>query len=489
MFLGPLLAADERRVAHDERLRRGGREDDAPVDVQRVAAAEDVRLLLQREVRLHVDAQQLFQLAVHLLLHEDDRGPGDARGPRVDLDAVELRQLDDRARTHAPGDRGEPGDDAVLDAAQLPIGDDQEVAGAARRVEVVGLGERGLEVVEGAAVVPRRQHLLLDGVEEQRPQHLEDVRLGRVVRAEFAAGLLRLDLLEHGPEHHRVDLRPVVGSHPHELVAHLVGEVRDRVAAAEQPSVHVGERLEARINADRPIGFRLVERLEKQGEKRAERERRGRRAVWPHEQAFEQALGTFAAPDSGVVAEVQEQYAHQQGLRGLFVVTSVHQGPVQVGHELGGLRIDPGFLAGEVLHPALEDLAEPLDVVGQVRERELDPLVGEHVHESDAREVADDDDRRNHCLGQDVVARLVLGIIEVRPGGLVLDQGDLGPQSIDPAMLAGRTAFRRMLPGQVHVRFGDPADAGEEVSPELLVVLLFAGDADPSLSERRGGVA
>lgn len=57
--------------------------------------------------------------------------------------------------------------------------------------------------------------------------------------------------------------------------------------------------------------------------------------------------------------------------------------------------------------------AEAFNVVRQLREGELDARVREHVDEPNASEIANNDDRRDDILREDVVARLAFRLVEV----------------------------------------------------------------------------
>ncbi len=78
-------------------------------------------------------------------------------------------------------------------------------------------------------------------VEEQRVQHLQDVRHAGVVHAERAALLVLGDGLDHRAEDVRVDLRPVETADVEEVGARDPAEARHVQAAGEQPAVHIGE--------------------------------------------------------------------------------------------------------------------------------------------------------------------------------------------------------------------------------------------------------
>jgi hypothetical protein len=78
-------------------------------------------------------------------------------------------------------------------------------------------------------------------VEEQRVQHLQDVRHAGVVHAQRAALLVIGDGLDHRPEDVRVDLRPVEAADVQQVGAGDLAEARHVGAAGKQPAVHIGE--------------------------------------------------------------------------------------------------------------------------------------------------------------------------------------------------------------------------------------------------------
>ena len=81
----------------------------------------------------------------------------------------------------------------------------------------------------------------LQVVEEERAQGLQDVRLARVVFAELAAGLGRLDGLEERTEDCGADARPVEGARSHEFLSHFEREAGDAEGLREDSTVDVGE--------------------------------------------------------------------------------------------------------------------------------------------------------------------------------------------------------------------------------------------------------
>jgi hypothetical protein len=87
--------------------------------------------------------------------------------------------------------------DLGLDLAHLLVGDDEEVAAAAGRVEDPDPRHALAQVQQLDLVVARLLQLRAQVVEEQRVQHLEDVGHAGVVHAQLAALLVVGDGLDH----------------------------------------------------------------------------------------------------------------------------------------------------------------------------------------------------------------------------------------------------------------------------------------------------
>ncbi len=139
LFIIHELCAHERRIPQHitAPLRR---EHVVPVDAKRVRVV-DVRGARQRNPR-EVVAEFLRDARVHLVVGEPQRDLRDPRGKLLDLDAVELVDVD----AHQLLDVEEPlpalalqrqrrAQNLQLQLAQLAVGDDEEVAAAAGRIE------------------------------------------------------------------------------------------------------------------------------------------------------------------------------------------------------------------------------------------------------------------------------------------------------------------------------------------------------------------
>ena len=99
------------------------------------------------------------------------------------------------------------------------------------------------QVQQLAGIVARLLQPRAQIVEEQRVEHLQDVRHAGVVHAERAALLVIGHGLDHRAEDVRVDLRPVETADMEEIGAGDPAEARHVHAAGEQAAVHVGKRV------------------------------------------------------------------------------------------------------------------------------------------------------------------------------------------------------------------------------------------------------
>ena len=131
-------------------------------------------------------------LPVLLVVHEIERCPSDTSGELFELDAVELsdRHLAEQGDVHRTLSGrtllfGDAMEELCLHPAKFSIGNDEEVATAAGRVEEAERGEPVMEALE-CRQGPCCLELCFEVVEEQGPDSSEDVCFGRVVSTELA---------------------------------------------------------------------------------------------------------------------------------------------------------------------------------------------------------------------------------------------------------------------------------------------------------------
>ena len=198
------LRADEGRIAEHEGT-APGRKRRRPVHLQRVAV-QDVGRGAQRDAGIGLTEFQA-QPVVHDVVHHPQRGFRDADGELADLDPVELIDVDDREVRHVdhqltrPGRPGRTGrtvhrraklaEHLDFEQAEFPVGDDEEIAAAAGGIEEGHLTEALMEGSQRRLPPPSARldalQLRPEIIQEERPDHLEDVPLGGVVRALSAA--------------------------------------------------------------------------------------------------------------------------------------------------------------------------------------------------------------------------------------------------------------------------------------------------------------
>ena len=422
------------------------------------------------------------------MVHEEHGGLGDLGRPPVDLDPVEPVDVDPLVQAHVQGQVLGPGAAALvgqqvrLDLAQLGVGQVQEVAGPAGRVDVdVGghLLDQADHLTPGGGLVldePVRAGAVL--VQEERADGLEDVLLGGVVLSVPAAGLLGLDQLEHGAEYGRGDLGPPEPAGGHERVPEVVGEEAGRGGAVEDAAVDVGEAGQRVRHAAAPVLWG-VEHAEERVELGAE--------VVGGGVPLHPTLEQVGLPQAGVVSVEQEQQPGEQDrgllggelllfgvLGGLLAHGHVHlvpdEGGEHGGHQLRGR--DGGLLFLGLGHGVPAGQKHQLvHVIGGVLHRELGHPAGlAQTFDTDAGEVGD-----QHVLGplvltdgsaSQVVQGLVVGDVEVRAQGLGLAQGDTGPEEVD---VAGPTGGGARGPALEQVdALGDHLEGAQQVGPELL---------------------
>ena len=235
--------AHERRIAHHVTAFARGQHV-VPIYLQRVAVADRCPAG-QRDARI-VQAERLIDRVVRNMVRHPHRDFRDHGGKLFVLDAVELIDRD-------PGHQF--GIDPLVaiqrlqafqfEPPDLAIGDDEEIAAAAGRVEKAHPGQAGLELQQRLVLCrPARFQpfqLLAQLVEEERADYLQDVLLAGVMRA-LRPPLLRVHHgLEQAAEDRRADGGPVVAAGVEQVFAHRRIEDRRAQVFAEQSPVDIGE--------------------------------------------------------------------------------------------------------------------------------------------------------------------------------------------------------------------------------------------------------
>jgi len=408
---------------------------------------------------------------------------GDARGPLVDLDAVELVDVDsdglEDVEVHLLG-AGDVAQHRQLQAAQLAIGDHEEVAASARRVEKAQLPQALLELEELVHVALYALEFSPEIVEEQRPDQPQDVGLGGVVRAGGAPVLGVHDALEQAAEHRRRNAAPVQRAALQERLAHLAVEVGDRQHLGEQLAVDVGELLQLLVEGLLALHLRRVEHLEQARQVHAQIGAVGGGAVL-------EVLGEEVAPEQArVLGEHAEQQAHQQHLEGVAVVAGAAELIMQQAQVPGGLDVD-GVLRAEGAGLVAGHEAEQAHVEVKLVQRKLAAFVGLEVVQAKAREVGDEHVVRKIAVLEagEVVHRLVKGAVQIAAAGFVFDQQHALPQQVDEPVAPVALDHGLLEAGQPPTRH---AEHVEELIPEGLGLGVLGGLVLPLLGEGQGAV-
>ena len=238
--------------------------------------------------------------------------------------------------------------------------------------------------------------------------------------------------------HHRLEQRaedrwryggPVEPAGIEQGPAHGTGERGDQDRVLEQGAVDVREAGQVLVQRGRPAVVRGVQHLEQLGQQRSQVEAVRARAGF--EELEEDVAGL---EDAGVVGKQAEHGAHQEQLQVVSGVAGGLEFVVQAAHELGGLDVDRILILEGSLLPAQEE-AKPLDVLGQVGQREGCGLPFVKVVQFERPEVADQQVPGPIALGQgiEVGTGLVIGLVQVAAGALLLDQQHTGPEQVDVA--------------------------------------------------------
>ena len=290
---------------------------------------------------------------------------------------------------------------SISSRRQFPVGDDEEVATAARGVEERHAAELRLELPERgeAAPAPARPHALELGaqvVHEQRLDHLEDVLLGRVVSALGAAFRRVHHRLEQRAEDRGRDVRPVEAAGVQQRPPHRRVERQHPQVLLEQVAVDVGEPGQVLVERRRAPVLRRVEHFEQLREPRPEI---GPVLAGARLDEVEEDVARLEHP--GVVGEHAEHNTHEETFQIVPPVPGIGERVVQPPDQLGGLDVGRVLVAeGPALHA--EDETERLDMRGQVRKREGGDLALVEIVKLEGLEVTDQYVTRALALGQRV---------------------------------------------------------------------------------------
>ena len=413
-----VLRAHERRIAQHERA-IARRQQAGPVRFQRVAV-DDVRRLLQRNANEGL-AELQAQPIVHDVVHHPQCGLRDAGRELAKLDTVELVHIHHRLPSgiehRLPRCRGRSpnlADDLDFQQPHFPVGDDEEVAAAARGIEEYYAPELRLELPERREPATALAHPLELGaqvVHEQRLDHLEDILLGRVVRSLRPAFHRIHHRLEQRTEDSGREFRPVEAAGVQQRPTHRRVERERPQVPLEEFAVDIGKPRQVLIEGCGALVLRRVEHLEQLREPRPEI-----RPVLAGARLDEVEEDIARLEYPGIVGEHAEHHPHEGTFQIVAPVSSIGERIVQTPDQLGRFDVSRVLVAERpALHP--EDEAERLDMCRQVREREGDGLSLVKIVKLEGLEVAHKDEARALAFRQrvEILPSLFVRFAEIAP--------------------------------------------------------------------------
>ena len=313
----------------------------------------EVRVRRERK-EAHFAVQDVFRFARHLAFGDPERGLCDGAGEVLDFDAVELADRDadksrivrlvevEREDARAAFAHDGLAQDVVFEPAEREVRLGQEIARAARGVEIFSLAERFLERAQflrprfEVFFVHRNAELVAIIIEEQRIDHIVYVFQARVVHAAVAAGLGVQRAFEDGAKNGRRNAAPVEAATlgEDELARRRV-DGRDGDGLGEEAAVDIGERGELGLHEFIAVFDLLIEHAKELDERRAEVLRTER---------VEVVMKLVAASENtGVLGVEAEDEAHDELVevlevfRGRGVAVARQEGVIDFADERAGL--------------------------------------------------------------------------------------------------------------------------------------------------------
>ena len=203
-------------------------------------AADDMTAGAQRE-RIGRGAELFTELVVHLVLGQPEGERGCVAGVLVYLYAVELREGDVAEREHRGTKFHETLPDFNLQLTETLVGDDEEVAGAAGRVEELNLAHPDQQGVEGLGIVARAQEFGSEVVQEEGLDDLHNIGHRGIMDAQLGTVFRGDDGLGHRTEDVGIDFAPLVFPALDHQEPGAATEDRDGIALEEEPAVDIGK--------------------------------------------------------------------------------------------------------------------------------------------------------------------------------------------------------------------------------------------------------
>ena len=405
--------------------------------------ADDVRVEIVERERLFLDEQlvgldELPRLDQFEFLGEHEGDFGQLDGEGIEVDAVEILQRDGAFERLLFAQLVEPPEDVAFEALDLAIGDEEEIAGAARRIEDAEAAQGGEDFAEFADVLSRGFDALAPRADDGGADDFLDVELAGEVGAEGVARFGVHAVLEEGAEDFGLHLRPVVGERG-VVQGVCFGVLQlDGIDGGEEAAIEV---IDPGITpAARGLGGgHLAEEAAEEvvaagGFLHALGEERGDDLAGEQPEVFgddgdeelkDEALGAGAVLAAGddLAEDIGDGVG---GLAGDFDAVVAEDGLLRVWEEEVQRGAAGGEVAGEELFEGVEEL-------------------GVEVVDPEFVEVAEDDVGR--AAGDDVgpvIEGLVIVLFEVCAARFHLDEDALGPEAVGeflPALRFRALAF------------------------------------------------
>ena len=278
------------------------------------------------------------------MVHQPQRRFGDPHGPFMDLDAthgvhVDHGQVLDVEYPLAVGVQLLQNLD--FQQTQFAVRHHQEIAAAAGRIQKMQLAQPLVEPLQLGLVAARATELGPQAVQQQRPDHSQNVAFRRVVPADLSA-LLRLHHgLEQRPEDGGRNPAPVEPRAGEQSVAHVPVELGEAQPFSEQIAVHVRQIGQQFVQIRLALFGGRIEHLEPPREMNPQIRTIRRRPIL---QVIREGM---SLENPGVFGKQTEQHPNQEPLQGVPRIPARLERIVQIAQNLHGFDELPKFVRGQ----------------------------------------------------------------------------------------------------------------------------------------------
>ena len=178
--------------------------------------------------------------------------------------------------------------------------------------------------------------------------------------------------------------------------------------------------------------------------------------------------------DAGVVGEEAEHDPHQEAFKVVLRIPGVAERVVELSDQFRSFDVR-WILIQKRPRGDPEDEAELLDVVRQLFEPESEHVPLQEVAEFEVLEIADQDVAGLLVFreGIEIAAGLLVGLLQIAPGALLLDDQDARPEEVDESARVVELPHVLLVAG--HGLPAHPEDAEEVVVEALGLALLVVG--------------